>query len=337
MLGKGALILVMGAAAILTMLILNLNANATSQVETTTDFYKQTQVRLISNSGVEIYLEKLRRDKDLKGSFDDNDLLNGTYDILIYGPDSALVIRSAAKYEGVDHTSVVTAKREPITMPQINSAIYVSASNLSLQMSGNNIAVDGNDHNTDGNPGPNPPIPGFGVDNPTDSDYVVKNVYPKIDRIDGAGGTPSVKTVKDTTDWLALTENIIFAADITLPSGSYSSGTYLGDPSHPKVIYADGDVHFSGTMSGDGIMVVNGNLTLSGQFTFRGIIIVYGQSSIQTDIVGQGTIFGSTICVGTNVDIKAAGNASLFYSSQAINNAKLNLKSSRFEILSWWE
>ncbi len=66
MLGKGAIILVMGAAAILSMLILNLNANATSGVETTVDFYKQTQARLIANSGVEIYLEKLRRDKNLK-------------------------------------------------------------------------------------------------------------------------------------------------------------------------------------------------------------------------------------------------------------------------------
>ena len=337
MIGKGALILVLGAAAILTMLILNLNANATSQVQTTVDFYKQTQARLISNSGVEIYLEKLRRNKSLSGSFTDNDLLEGKYDILIYGPDSELVIKSAAEFQKVKHTSVVTAKREPISMPKINAAIYVSSDNLDLKMSGNNISVDGNDHNTDGSSGPNPPIPGFGVDNPSDSTYVVDNIKPKINRIDGEGGSPSVRTINDTTDWLALTENIIFAADITLPSGTYSSGTYLGDPGHPKIIHADGDVHFSGTMSGDGIMVVNGNLTLSGQFTFRGIIIVYGQSSIQTDIVGQGTVYGSTICVGTDVDIKAAGNAGLFYSSQAISNAKLNLKSSRFEILSWWE
>lgn len=336
MLGKGALILVLGAAAILTMLILNLNANATSQVQTTVDFYKQTQARLISNSGVEIYLEKLRRDKSLKGSFADNDLLQGKYDIHIYGPDSALVIRSAAKFENVSHTTVVTAKREKVNMPNITSAIFVSSENLGLKLNGN-VDIDGNDHDIYGNPVANPPVPGFGVDDPSDSAYVVDDIAPKINFIKGEGGPPSVKTVTDTTDWLTLTENIIFAADITLPSGTYTSGTDLGNPSEPKIIYANGDVHFSGTMSGDGILVVNGDLTLSGAFTFRGIIIVYGQSQIKTDIVGQGAIYGGTICVGKSVDIQATGNSQLYYSSQAINNAKVNLKSSRFEILSWWE
>jgi hypothetical protein len=336
MLGKGALILVMGAAAILTMLILNLNANATSQVETTADFYKQTQARLISNSGVEIYLEKLRRDKSLKGAFDDNVLLDGRYDILIYGPDSALVIKSAAKYMGVTHTSVVTAKREPITMPNIDAAFYVSSDNMGLNLNGN-VDIDGNDHNTDGSAGPNPPVPGFGVDSPSDSAFVVNDIKPKIvPSIKGAGGSPSVRAINDTTNWEALTQNIIFAADITLPTGTYSGST-LGTPSEPKVTYANGDVHFTGTMTGSGILVVNGDLTLSGQFTFSGIIIVYGQSTIQTDIVGQGIVYGSTICVGKDVDIKATGKAGLYYSSQAINNAKLNLKSSRFQILSWWE
>jgi hypothetical protein len=35
--------------------------------------------------------------------------------------------------------------------------------------------------------------------------------------------------------------------------------------------------------------------------------------------------------------MQATGNAQLYYSSAAINNAKTNLKSSRFTILSWWE
>lgn len=337
MFGKAILIIVMGAAAILTSLILNLNADSNSEVETTIDFYKQTQARLISNSGVEIYLEKLRRDKTLKGNFLNDNLMGGQYDVYISGTDSQLTIKSIGTFDNVTHTSVVTATRESITMPTIKSSFYVSSDNMNLNLNGN-VDIDGNDHYTNGSPGPNPPVPGFGVDDPSDSAFVIDNIKPKISNtIKGEGGPPSVRTISDSTDWLALTENIIFAADITLPSGTYSSGTYLGTPSQPKIIHANGDVHFTGTISGDGILVVNGDLTLSGQFTFRGIIIVYGQSSIETDIVGQGAVYGGTICVGKSVNIKATGNAGLYYSSQAINNAKTNLKSSRFKILSWWE
>ncbi len=57
----------------------------------------------------------------------------------------------------------------------------------------------------------------------------------------------------------------------------------------------------------------------------------------ETQIVGNGGVYGSTILVGEDVDLHATGNAAFYYSSEAVNNAKLNLKSSRFEILSWWE
>jgi hypothetical protein len=37
------------------------------------------------------------------------------------------------------------------------------------------------------------------------------------------------------------------------------------------------------------------------------------------------------------VEIESQGNSKYYYSSQAIANAQMNLKSSRFEVLSWWE
>ena len=122
-----------------------------------------------------------------------------------------------------------------------------------------------------------------------------------------------------------------------MPSGTYTTGTILGTFAEPKITYVTGNVHFSGTATGSGIMIINGNVTMSGEFTYYGMLIVYGQSSIETDIVGNGGIYGSTALVGNNVDIKATGNASFFYSSQAISNAQIKMKSSRFEILSWWE
>ena len=76
---------------------------------------------------------------------------------------------------------------------------------------------------------------------------------------------------------------------------------------------------------------------MSGDFTFRGIILVWDKSTIDCKITGNGGVWGSTILVGSDVSIHATGNSDFFYSSEAINNAQLYLKSSRFKIASWWE
>ncbi len=151
------------------------------------------------------------------------------------------------------------------------------------------------------------------------------------------GGDPSVNTVVDNTDWEEVTQNLIFSQDTSLGSGTYAAGTVLGTFANPIITYVEGDVNFSSTATGSGIMIINGNVTMSGQFTYYGMIIVYGKSSIETTFVGNGGIYGSTVIVGSYVDFKSTGTTGIYYSSQAISNAQVNLKSSRFEILSWWE
>ncbi|MBK7380384.1 MAG: hypothetical protein IPJ03_15620 [Ignavibacteriales bacterium] len=335
--GKGTLIIVLGFSLITSFLIIRLDANSRDGLDATIEQFKTTEARLIANSGVEIYLEKLRRNKSLSGSFNNNPLFDGTFNISITGPDSALIITSAGYYDDKIHQTIVNAKRDPIPFPPIHSSLYVSSDNLSLNLNGN-VEIDGNDHNIDGTSGPGSPLPGVTVDDPVDSAYVVDVLKPKISKeIKGAGGTPSVSTVDDNTDWLELSQSIIFAADITLPTGTYTTGTVLGTYSEPKVTYVTGDVHFSGTAEGSGILVINGNLTMSGQFTYKGVIIVYGNSTIVTKIVGNGGVFGATIIVGQKADIQSTGNSYFYYSSQAIENAKANLKSSKFSIVNWWE
>ena len=304
---------------------------------TTVDHYEKTQARLIANSGIEMYLEKLRRDKTLKGEFGHNEALDGYYNMSITGPDSFMTISSTGYFGTTVHESMVQAQREPVEIPPVMGALYISSDNLSVMMNGN-LVIDGNDYNVDGTAGPEDPLPGIAVDDPSDSAFVVDELKPKIlNDIEGLDGAPSVHSVEDNTDWLAVTQNLIFAADITLSTGTYANGTVLGTPTEPKITYVTGDVLFSGDAVGDGIMVVNGDVYMTGNFTYRGVVIVYGQSTIETDIVGNGGIYGTTILVADDVDIKATGNASLYYSSEAINNAAFYLKSSRFKILSWWE
>jgi hypothetical protein len=334
--GKAILIVVLGFSAITTVMIMNLNANSNKGLETTVEFYKDTQARLIANSGIEIYLEKLRRDKSLTGNFLNNSLMNGEYDNYIWGPDSALNIKTVARFNGVNHTSVVTARRRPMNVPNVNSSLYISTSSMSLNLNGN-VNIDGNDNNMNGSEGPQSPLPGIGVDKPSDSAFVLNNVKPKISGdIDGYGGPPSIYTVENNISWLDATDDFIFSADTVLSTGTYTTGSQFGTLDKPIITYCTGDVTFRDA-TGYGIMVVNGNIKLDGNFKFYGILIVYGDSQIEVRTAGNNSVYGSTICVGNSVDIVSTGNANFLYSSQAIANAQLKLKSSRFEILSWWE
>jgi len=334
--GKGILIIIAGVSIIITLMILSLNSNSEQGLNTTAAYFDEMQARLISNSGIEIYLERLRRNKSLTGSFNNNDLMNGEYNVAIWGPDTALNIKSVGSFNNVYHTSLIKARRDAIQMPQITSSLYISASNLNLHLSGN-INIDGTDHNMDGTAGPQPPLPGIGVPSGTDSSYVVNDLKPNINNaIIGSGTSPSVYTTPDTTNWEQVTQNMIFAADTTIGTGTYSQGSF-GTASNPEITYVNGNVTLSGTLTGYGIMIVNGSITMSGNFSFYGLVIVYGASTITTMTVGNAGIYGSSIFVGQGMDFKAAGNAKFYYSSQAISNAEANLKSSRFRILSWWE
>lgn len=334
--GKALLIIVMGMSIIISILVMDLNANVHQGLDATLNFFNNTQSRLIANSGVEIYLEKMRRDKTFKGTFNNNSLFRGTYDIAIYGPDTLLKIKSIATYDGFVHTSLATARRRPMKIPTINSALYIGAVSMNLNLNGN-VDVSGYDHNMDGSAGTATSLPGIGTDSQADSVFIVNNVQTKITKtIEGAGGTPSIIPSPTTTDWYEVTQDFIASADTILYGKTYSHGSQFGTITKPIITYCNGNVEFTDA-TGYGVMVVNGNLTLSGNFNFYGIVIVYGTSTIRTQTIGNNSVYGATILVGSTVEIQSLGNAKFYYSNQAIQNAKMNLKSSRFEVLSWWE
>lgn len=335
--GKSILITILGLSITIGVIIMKLNANSKEGLKTSIDYFSSTQARLIANSGVEVYLEKLRRDKFLTGSFNNNELFDGYYNLSISGPDDDLRIICTGYFYGAEHTTKVKAKRLPVDLPPVYGALFVSSSTMDLKLNGN-LEINGNDTNIDGSEGSEPAVPGIAVDDPADSAFIVNELKSQISEdILGAGESPSVSSITDTTDWMQLTQDLIFAADTTLKTGTYTTGSVFGTTLKPIITFVNGDVSFAGSASGSGIMVINGNVSMSGNFTYYGLIIVFGQSSIQTQITGNGGIYGTTILVGDQIDIHSTGNASFFYSSEAINNAKTNLKSSRFLIMSWWE
>lgn len=336
MMGKGILIIVFGVSTVIMGIILQISNNTIQGTEASVNFFERTQARLIANSGVEVFLEKMRRDRTLKGRFNNNSLLGGNYNVDIFGPDTALTIRSTAKFRNYTHTSLAKTRRRLVDVPAINASIYVSSSSLNLNLNGN-LDIDGNDRNMDGSAGPNPAIPGISVNTPADSAFVVNELKPKISKsILGAGGTPSVATAPSVIDWKSVAENYIYAADVTVPTGNYSTGTF-GTAANPQITYVTGNVSLTGNASGNGILVVNGNLSMAGNFKFNGLIIAYGESTIECKVTGNGGIYGATVFVGETVNLQATGNASFYYSSQALNMVSSNIRSTRFEITDWWE
>ena len=340
--GKMALILTMGITVIIGFFVLRLNSNAKQGLDTTLNMYEYTQSRLIANSGVEIYLEKMRRDKTLNsGTYLNNDLADGSYDIYITGPDSALNIRSVAHFMNVTHETIVKAKREPVKFPAPPAALYVSAAAVQNVMMSGNFTVSGFNHDKNGNlvSTINNTVPGLVVDNNADSvamvDILKKNT---ISNITGkGGGTPNIAVKNIGVDWPAISNELAFSADATLGSGTYNGGTF-GTYDKPQITLINGSAEFKGNLSGAGILVVNGDLTIAGTFNFKGIIIAYKESAITTKLNGTGDVIGSLIVSGTSADMDISnGTFQALYSPEALNNAKLNLKSSRFKILSWWE
>jgi hypothetical protein len=339
--GKTASIVALGMSALIAIFALRLQSNSREGLDSTINMFTSTQARLVANSGVEVYLEKMRRDKSLKGTFLDNDVLEGEYDIYITGPDSALTIRSVGSYMDVTHETIVEASREPVPFPNAPGALYVSTAAIQNVKMNGNFTVSGFNHDKDGNlinnSGPNI-VPGIAVDNPQDSVDIRNNLGNNaLNNITGLGGTPSIRVKNTGINWKEYSDLLAFSADITLGTGIYNGGQ-LGTYSNPKITLVNGNATFNGNCSGSGILVVNGDLTIKGTFDFRGIIIAYKEATIKTDLNGNGKVIGSLIVSGNAVDMNISnGTFKALYSKEALDNARLNLKSSRFAILSWWE
>jgi hypothetical protein len=335
--GKGLIIIVLGISVIVGFFTLRLNSNSKENLSTTVNMFEQTQARLISNSGVEIYLEKLKADMSMNGkSFNNNSLMGGTYNISISGPDSNVTVTSSATFMGVTHTSVVTAKADRLPFFPVPGAMYISANSVSSVSISGNITVDGNDHDINGNAKVGNILPGIAVDNPADVTKIKNAVKGSADIL-GLGGTPSVQAITNGIDWEQYTLDVLSNPDILI-NGSTGIPGNLGTLATPKTTFVNGSIQFNSNLEGCGILVVNGDLTINGNFTYRGLIIAYKDSKITTKFNGNGKVYGAMIIAGTSADLSISnGNFKCLYSQEALTHISGMLKTKRFRILTWWE
>ena len=344
--GKGLIIIVLGMSVIIGFYILKLNANSKENLSTTVNMFEQTQARLIANSGVEVYLEKLKLDRSLmNSSFPNNSLFGGTYDINISGPDSLVKVTSTATFMSVTHTSVVEAAADRVPIIPGPGAMYLSASTIaSLKKNaiGGSIEINGNNHDLDGNPIAGTPVPGIAVDGDPQRlaiiDMINKN---KIENILGKGGTPSVMVVNDTINWAEYAQLLADNPDILINAQEKILTTNVwGTVDKPKITFINGDISLNNSQSasGCGILVINGNLNVTGGFDYKGLVVAFKNTTVEIKLAGNVAIIGSLVAAGNqiNVDV-SSGNFRSLYSTDAIDLIQSLLITKRFSILTWWE
>jgi hypothetical protein len=324
--GKSSLLMVLGLSTIIAFFILKLNSNSKENLSTTVNMFEQTQARLIANTGVEIYLEKLYADPSLINTTSSSQsLFNGSYFVNLAGTLPNVRVTSTATFQSVQHISVADAFLEPITFPNMPGGMYINADAVVNAKEIGDMNVSGLDHNPDGTLKGNgkPAIWAVGVDNTTQRDAIIaglkkpQNIEGLINPSTGETGYPSVGVTNLGIDWAKIYQYLANAADQTFIQ-DIPKGTDLGTLTKPKItlVNADASVNKSIMINGDagaGIMVVNGDIKFAGNFAFQGIILCYKNSDLSFESTGTNQVIGGIIIAGKNVSFKLTGTMNVIY------------------------
>ena len=245
---------------------------------------------------------------------------------------------------GYADKSTKTLIAEMTRMPPVNTpaALYVNAP-VTVQGS---AAISGNDSCGANNLS--------GIVTSQDVSTVHLNGSPTIT---GAGGTtPNIAHTGTSLNLPALITSLKGSADkqysvesanqsgTTTPGpgdgwGTLTPGATVSAPSscsdHHIVYYkATGTgIHFSGGVSGCGILLVEGNLNLTGGFSWHGIIISTGSVRFSGG-GGDNNITGAVLAGGESDTDTIGGNAHIVYCSTAVNSQMDNMP---LRYLSWKE
>jgi hypothetical protein len=149
--GKSSLLIVLGVSAIIAFFVLKMNGNSKENLSTTVNMFEQTQARLIANTGVEIYLEKLYADTTLINTTSSSqNIFNGSYVVNLSGNLPNVRVTSTSTFQGVNHISVADAFLEPISLPMMPGGFYISATSVEHAKLTGDMRVNGSNHDTSG-------------------------------------------------------------------------------------------------------------------------------------------------------------------------------------------
>jgi len=342
--GHQALILVMLSTLLLSTAIVGFTGEWQTSNDTVTDQFTGEHALNVANSGVNLAISELRRDKDWRAGFSSLAVGGGDVSVTVtdIGKDSIRLV-AVASYSDTSRT-VVTTLRIASIMPVIEAALSIYGDSVIVNNAGKAFAIDGRDYKSNGfTLTANPPVWGIGVEHESiDSYLTTKIVSGKISsNVVGKGSNPSVGLFKsDSLD--LIFEMLRDMATLTLAPGKYAGNSAIGTLDVPEIVYVNGDMQWAGDTKGAGILVVDGHLQFSGNVQWQGIVIARASGTfIDFGSNGNPRIIGAAIVGNKNglhlPTVKINGNPSAIYSSEAISTVLENLDMLKVQVMTYYE
>lgn len=367
--GKAILVLVVGVIIITATIMFNIEAASTRIVKNFTDYYMRQNTQNIAQSGVNLAITQLGKDRNWRAGFSNLPLLDGIVNVDIYDTKfdsiAAIAIRSVATTDYGNNnkrrdTSVAYMFWSQNVYPIGLRALMTLNANASVNGS---ITIDGRNHDMNGALVAGSGIPAVwstgasfslasaaaklgGTDAGTD--YVPGNPYhPSTVKLNQLypGGFPQTPDSAFGGIGATFPEGTLKA----IAKSGYAGSQYVTDPGKLKyplngVTYVEmptstpQNVWSSANLQGSGIVIVHnsaGNAVMSNaSASFKGIILADDVMHLHGDVLGGLIAFKNSL----SGNVIGNGNAKILYSYDAVMEASKFLDNNGTpSIIAWWE
>ncbi len=140
--------------------------------------------------------------------------------------------------------------------------------------------------------------------------------------------------------WQNMATGLIPTAGLTLGGEDITNDQTLGTRDNPQITHINGDMRFTGSVDGAGILIVTAKVGFAGSFHYEGLVIILNNhgddAEVEFDLGGTGTtrVFGAVVAAGPDEsEVEMGGNARILYSSQALANVQDSFNSAK--AISW--
>ncbi len=215
-----------------------------------------------------------------------------------------------------------------------NQGLYIDDTLAGIKIAGDSFLISGKDKNLDGSDGPEADVSGIGV--PGDpKDIITQLDSTQWNNIVGTGGLPSVHESTPLDLEQVMVDLGQLATRRWTTDASFTGKLGSKSPWVTEIAVAEGDLTFTGGVSGAGILIVHGDLVINGSVDYAGIVIVGG--ALRFNGGGSKVIQGAVACLGSvdGDDLRINGSVTIQYSSEAVNMASSSL--GKTALITWMQ